>query len=524
MGKISEEIIKTDVLILGSGGAGLSCLNFLDDSLDVIIVSKEREDEGCTRYAQGGIACVTAPEDSFESHVQDTLYAGDGLCDLEIARMLVENGPEVLKALKDDIIFDSDGSGQYALGHEGAHSNRRILHAGGDATGDAIQMGLLKKAEQRSRWKQLSFHRCFELLVEDGVCYGGRLWDEINKKIIQVHAKSVVIATGGYSQIFQETTNPNTATGDGVSLAFDIGAEIRDPEFTQFHPTALFLAGAPRFLISEAVRGEGAILRNTSGDPFMKSEHELAELAPRDIVSRAIVKEMIRCGESCVFLDLSHLSSDKVYKRFPNIRTFCQKFGIDIGRQWIPVRPAAHYCMGGVKTDQYGSTNIQGLYACGEAASTGVHGANRLASNSLLEALVFGKAVAEHISGNIEAKKFPKFEIQLQEERRDFDIQDIVRTIKSLMWRYGGIFREKEKLEKTRKRLLEWIDLDIKPNLFNFEIWSDYRGVCYSSLLVCSGALEREESRGSHFRNDFPKRDDVNFLKHSVFSKSDLLS
>jgi len=305
-----------------------------------------------------------------------------------------------------------------------------------------------------------------------------------------------------------------------MSLAYEAGAEIRDPEFVQFHPTALFLAGAPRFLISEAVRGEGAVLRNASGDAFMKDEHSMGELAPRDVVSRAIVREMIKTDESCVFLDLSHLKPDAIYKRFPNIDAFCKRFGLDIAKQWIPVRPAAHYTMGGVATDLFGRTNIKNLYACGEVASSGVHGANRLASNSLLEALVFGRRVGHHISDLSFGNKQPIFRAKKpRPEILELDYRDLIETIQSQMWRKVGVFRHREGLLKMQKRVKEWMSLEVPSRGVNCDC-DAFRVALVNAHLVLEGALKREESRGAHHRADFPRRDDEHFKKHTVLKKS----
>ena len=489
------------------------CLSKLDPALQVILVCKREVDEGSTNYAQGGVACVIDSEDSFASHESDTHYAGDGLCDAEAVKVLVRGGPQAMGDLMKLMDFDRNAQGQLLLGHEGAHSHRRILHSGGDATGRGIQLGLLKTL-QREKLKVLTFHRLLRLITEDNECRGAVIVDLGSGEQMQIQARAVVLASGGYSQVYQETTNPSTSTGDGICAAFDAGALIRDPEFVQFHPTALFLAGAPRFLISEAVRGEGAILRNAKGEAFMKDVHTMAELAPRDVVSRAIAREMIKHDEGCVFLDLSHLKAAKIYERFPNIAACCKRFGLDLAKQWIPVRPAAHYTMGGVATDLWGQTQIQRLYACGEVASTGVHGANRLASNSLLEALVFGARLAEHIGGLSNGLKADK---ELNHQPKDvpgLDYEDVIRTIRSMMWRRVGVFRTEEQLKKVRKRLLEWRMLEL-PDWGFSDASDDMRVLVTNALLITEGALARQESRGSHHRDDFPRRDDEHFGQHT---------
>jgi L-aspartate oxidase len=513
--------IETDVLICGSGAAGLMCLANLDPALRVVLVSKKETSEGSTNYAQGGVACVIDSEDSFASHIEDTHYAGDGLCDADAVDILVKSGPEAIEQLMKSMSFDKNAKGDLLLGHEGAHSQRRILHAGGDATGQCIQKGLMGSL-QRQKLETLEFHRMIRLVVEDGVCCGAILVNDRDGELCQVQCRAVVLASGGYSQIYQETTNPSTSTGDGMSVAFDAGALIQDPEFVQFHPTALFLAGAPRFLISEAVRGEGAILRNAEGEAFMKQVHSMAELAPRDVVSRAIAREMIQHDEGCVFLDLSHLNSDKIYKRFPTIAACCLRFGLDLAKQWIPVRPAAHYTMGGVWTDLQGKTTIDRLYACGEVASVGVHGANRLASNSLLEALVYGRRVAESISG-LEAGKVALTEKKLELKASPIlDYGDVIRTIRSMMWRRVGVFRKEKNLLRIKKRLLEWSHLPM-PDWGLCKESDHMRVLITNALLVTEGAILREESRGAHHRDDFPRRDDQKFKIHTQLSRENFI-
>ncbi|MBF0199563.1 MAG: L-aspartate oxidase, partial [Planctomycetes bacterium] len=438
-------------------------------------------------------------------HVEDTLYAGGGLCEEEPVRILVEEGPEVIGSIKEYVQFDRNEKGDYALGQEGAHSMRRILHADGDATGRELEKGLLKKAYKRANTTFLQHHRLVDLLMNEGQCVGGIIRNRKKDKMLQVHAGAVVLATGGYSHIYQETTNPTTSTGDGIYLALKAGACFRDPEFVQFHPTALFLAGAPRFLISEAVRGEGAILKSAEGVEFMKSHHDMGELAPRDVVSRGIIKEMIKTGQSCVFLDMSHLDPKAVHNRFPNIAQFCEGYGLDIARQWIPVRPAAHYCMGGIKTDLWGETGVENLYACGEVASTGVHGANRLASNSLLEALVYGRRVANALSAKSFAPRAKQEWLAMKPKKTKMpvDLDDVIRTLKALLWKGMGVYRNGEGLEKTESRIRKLIET-YGPYAEYGGPWKDFISLSHVSLMACLGAKMREESRGAHQREDFP--------------------
>lgn len=515
---------ETDVLIVGSGAAGLMCLTELDPALDVAIISKSDLHEGSTNYAQGGIACVVDQEDSFSSHDEDTHYAGDGLCDVEPVKILTREGPAVIESLQDWMSFDKKSDGSLQLGHEGAHSHRRILHAGGDATGACIQKGLIKRAYTRKKKRELENYSLVKLLMSEGKCSGALVRNWQTNELSLIKANTIVLASGGYSKIYRESTNPNTSTGDGMSLAYEAGAEIRDPEFVQFHPTALFIAGAPRFLISEAVRGEGAILRNARGDAFMKEMHSMAELAPRDVVSRAIVHEMIQTEESCVFLDLTHLNSSIINKRFPNISAFCKRFDLNISKQWIPVRPAAHYTMGGVSTNLSGQTNIKNLYACGEIASTGVHGANRLASNSLLEALVFGRRVGKHISGLSFSSKKPSFRAKKpRQEILELNYRDLIQTIQSEMWRKVGVFRHQDGLVRMQKRIKEWMSLEVPSRGVNSDC-DAFRIALLNAHLVLEGALNREESRGAHHRDDFPRRDDDSYRKHTIIKKGKALS
>lgn len=521
-GKDSEESLSTDVVIIGSGAAGLSVAIHLPETLQVLLVSRSDLKEGCSYYAQGGIACVKDPADSVESHVKDTLFAGAGLCNEKLVRILASDGPAIIQAITSDVTFDHAPDGQLLLGHEGAHSHRRILHAGGDATGKALVLGLQRRLARHKNVKILEHGRVLGFDKESSAL---RIWKHREDKIIQVQARQVVLATGGYSQLYQETTNPSTSTGDGIRLALDAGAEIMDMEFVQFHPTALFVAGAPRFLISEAVRGDGAILRNASGHPFMREYHELADLAPRDVVSRAILHEMIRGRESCAFLDLSHLKPAKVYERFPTIRAVCRDYELDLARQWIPVRPAAHYTMGGVRTDEWGRTRTPGLYACGEVAATGVHGANRLASNSLLEGLVFGARVARSIAEEGQNFRYDEDTSASQGDDRiveELDSDDLLNTLKSLMWRNVGVLRDRSQLLAARRRLSYWLNIRLRPQLITHS-WLNFRSLKWVAWAVCKSALARQESRGAHWRDDFPETDDPNYLRHLCDDRTTLL-
>src|SRR5271157_754756 len=381
--------MNPDFLVIGAGVAGLRAAIELAEAGTVLVVAKDSLRESSSEYAQGGIAVALSDDDEVELHELDTLYAGDGLCDPIAVRTLVEEGPSAIQELIEwGSAFDRAGS-KLAFTREGAHSRNRILHAHGDSTGREIARTLYHKASSLPNVTFRSYAAATDLLLDDGVC-GASFHDARTKSDIAICARGVLLATGGLGNVFLNTTNPAVATGDGVAMAYRAGAEIADIEFVQFHPTALYVEGAPRFLLSEAMRGEGAYLRNADGERFMERYHPLKELAPRDVVARAIVAEMKRTGAPHVYLDLTHREAGFVRGRFPRIYETCLRYGVDFERQPVPVAPAAHYAMGGVRTDLEGRTTLPGLFAAGEVASTGVHGANRLASNSLLEGVVFG--------------------------------------------------------------------------------------------------------------------------------------
>ncbi|HYP13356.1 MAG TPA: L-aspartate oxidase, partial [Bryobacteraceae bacterium] len=386
---IDTSVITCDFLVVGAGVAGLRAAIELAQAGSVLVVAKDSLRESSSEYAQGGIAAALSDDDEVDLHEQDTINAGAGLCDRDAVRVLVEEGPGAIEQLIDwGAEFDRDGS-KLLFAHEGAHSRRRVLHSHGDSTGREIARTLYKKASSLPGVEFRSFAAVTDLLVEDGRVCGALACDRGNKRQVRIEANAVLLATGGLGRVFRETTNPDVATGDGVAAAYRAGAVISDIEFVQFHPTALFLPGAPRFLLSEARRGEGALLRNSRGHRFMEAYHPMAELAPRDVVSRSMIQEMRATGTP-IYLDLSHREPGFTRRRFPRIYETCMAYGIDLETSAAPVHPAAHYSMGGVRTGLDGSTNLAGLYAAGEVACTGVHGANRLASNSLLEGVVFG--------------------------------------------------------------------------------------------------------------------------------------
>lgn len=511
------EKMKTDVCIIGSGIAGLYTALQIAEHRDVTLICKEGLTESNTNYAQGGIAAVITDKDSTALHRQDTLIAGAGLCSHTAVNILVNEGPEgVYELIRLGTQFDKEG-GQLALTKEGAHSRRRILHANGDSTGAEIVRALSERAKANSRIQILENHFAVDLVTMEGQCVGA-IVENGTGQLIYIEADATVLATGGAGQLYRYTTNPAIATGDGIAMAYRAGADIRDVEFIQFHPTSLCYPGAPRFLISEAVRGEGAILRNTNGERFMEKYHPQLELAPRDIVARAIVSEMEKTESSFVYLDITHESEELIKHRFPNIYQVCLTYGLNMITDWIPVAPAAHYMMGGVKTDEWGETTVPRLFACGEVSSTGVHGANRLASNSLSEAIVFGKRISRKIEG-IEPLRIEPSELSfslMREKKIDEQHLEKRLTLQKLMVSHVGLLRDEKKLSKGLKELeRQSKQFQIQPvQVDEFE----YLNLLTCAILITKASLLREESRGGHYRIDFPKRDDVIWRKHIVQS------
>ncbi len=509
-----------DFVVIGAGIAGLRAAIELADAGSVLVLAKREVSESNTQYAQGGIAAALSDEDEIGLHLQDTLNAGDGLCNEAAARILVEEGPERIEELIAwGTEFDRAGS-KLAFGREGAHSRSRIRHAHGDSTGREIGRALYHKAKTLKSVGFREFEFATRLCLEDGKVCGIEVLDQQGERR-HVRAGAVLLATGGLGQVYPDTTNPGVATGDGVAMAFRAGADISDMEFVQFHPTALYLKKAPRFLLSEALRGEGAYLRNVELVRFMPKYHEMEELAPRDVVARAIAHEIevTRNPEAVVYLDLTHLDAKRVRAHFPRIHQTCLQYNVDITTDLVPVRPAAHYAMGGVRTDLDGRTSLPGLYAAGEVACTGVHGANRLASNSLLEGLVYGARTARTIreaggpwTGKAQGQAAdPPGEAEAPGHAAAAEA--VIRGVQEIMAREAGIVRKGHGLKHAIGEL-EALRESLPP--------ASCRRCCEAAnlhqvaLLIGRSALAREESRGAHYRIDHPEHDDVKFKKHSV--------
>lgn len=511
--------VDDEYLILGSGIAGLyTALAAAAAGGSVTVLTKLDMMDTGTDKAQGGIAAALGDSDSPALHREDTLVAGAGLCDAEAVAALVSEGPSRVRELIEmGAIFDYDSHG-LSLTREGAHSRRRILHASGDATGAEIQRVLTLQVRQNDKIRVLENHYVVDLLVRENTCYGVLALERSSGTLKVFRARAVTLATGGLCYIYEHNTNPEIATGDGISIAFRAGAEVMDMEFLQFHPTVLNLPGAPRFLISEAVRGEGAYLRNSRGQRFMPDYHDLAELAPRDIVVRAILKEMASTGSNQVYLDLTHLDPEVIKLRFPNIKKTCAQYNLDITIDRIPVAPAAHYMMGGVKTNLVGETSIKGLYACGECSCPGVHGANRLASNSLLDGLVFGGRIVE------ETRKFLKdykprrleFACDWLLKPAQIDFAALRRELKMLMDQKVGPVRSNDGLREALDFFDHWARLQRHSVATAEEM--EVKNMLQVGELVAESALARRESRGGHYRVDYPDRNQ-RWQKHIIFRR-----
>ena len=501
----------TDVLIIGGGLAGLRAALGVPDHLRVLVVTKDEVRESNSAYAQGGIAGVMDPEDHFEDHIADTLTAGKGLCDPEIVAMVVREAPErIAELVKWGTRFD-EHDGHVSLGREGGHSHARIVHALGDATGREVMRAVIGRAREKPNVKIWQNSFTIDLLTHEGRCRGAIVWDKRRGPSL-VWARATVLATGGAGQLYRESTNPSIATADGHALAYRAGAEMRDMEFMQFHPTVLYIAGSSRHLITEALRGEGAHLRDRNGHRFMPEYHPLAELAPRDEVSRAITATLAATQHPCVYLDLRHLDAAATRARFPGIDALCRGFDLDITRDLIPVRPGAHYYMGGATVDADGRTTVPGLWAAGEATSSGLHGANRLASNSLLEGLVYGARAAEDIAHTLEGSPSTRLEVPpistdaRSLHREPLDLMDIRDSLRSLMGRRVGITRDAQGLAEAAEQTDFWCRYVLSQTFDGPAGWTLQNMLTVARLMIAS-ASEREESRGVHTRSDFPQTD-----------------
>ncbi len=495
--------LVTDFVVIGSGVAGLrASIALAESGASVTVLTKDKASESNTEYAQGGVAVVLSDDDDAELHEEDTLVAGAGLCDEDAVETLVAEGTKYIKELIDwGTEFDRE-RGRLVFTQEAAHSRRRILHAHGDSTGKEIVRSLIARAGAEKNINLTPFANTESLLTSDGRCVGVRFLDPILRASRDIFAKAVILCTGGAGQLFLHTTNPPVATGDGMAMAWFAGAEMADMEFVQFHPTALSLENAPRFLLSEAMRGEGGILRNKQGERFMERYDERLELAPRDIVSRSIVAEMRRTGTRNVFLDMTALDGEFLKNRFPKIYETCAAFGLNIAEDLLPVSPASHYCMGGIRTDLWGRSTVPGLYAAGEVSCTGVHGANRLASNSLLEGLVFGARAGE---AAVENSKFqiPDSKLNDRDESKSgiWNLESGIATavrkrVKRVMWERVGILRDKDSLQRALSEFDQIARANLSTSSNNFVTLA---------RLVARAALWREESRGGHYRTDFPE-------------------
>jgi L-aspartate oxidase len=519
---ISTNQLFTDCLVIGAGIAGLRAAIEAAEpksgkGCNVTIVCKGTVQDSNTWQAQGGIASVLDKKDSFKSHIIDTLNTGCGISNKKVAELVVRQGPELIEQLlhwgTDFDLID----GHIATTLEGGHSHPRVAHAHGDETGRIISETLIKKVRQNPNIKIIENFFAIDLLTEDNKCTGIIGHDKHRGPQI-IWASDSILATGGAGQLYRETTNPEAATGDGIAMAYRAGTVLQDLEFMQFHPTTLYVAGASRALITETLRGEGAVLLDSNGHPFMKEYHEAAELAPRDIVSRAILAQMLKTHSTHVYLDVRHFDKKYFAKRFPLINELCESFNIDISRNLIPVRPSAHYMIGGVKTDTKAATSIKNLYACGESASTGLHGANRLGSNSLLEGLVFGKIAGQNASQSTKAPmthtRHPliKYKIPYSDRTR-LDTADVRNSLRALMWRNVGIIRRTRPLKEAEEIIRFW-QRYVMDKVFDSPAGWECQNMLTVSLLMARATQMRAESRGVHFRSDLPETDNEHFKKH----------
>jgi len=514
----------TDVLVVGGGMAGLWAALAVEPKLSVVVAAKAELEQCNSAFAQGGMAAAVGPDDDFQQHLADTLQTGGALCDPAVVERVIGEAPRRVAELADwGVRFDREGD-KLALSREGGHSRRRVVHALGDASGKEIMRALIARARDSANVGLWEHTFALDLLTIDGQCRGALLWNARHGKTM-VWAKQTILATGGAGQLYRETPNPAVATGDGLAMAWRAGAELSDLEFMQFHPTVLYIAGGSRSLISEVVRGEGAWLVDRNGRRFMADYDPRGELAPRDVVSRAIVAQMEKTRHPNVYLELNHLDPAKVLARFPGIAAICAEFNLDITRDRIPVRPGAHYMMGGATVDIEGRTSLPGLWAAGEAAASGLHGANRLASNSLLEAAYFGahagggaSAAAAEMPENFTAAALDN--PRLENPSEPLNLADIRNSLQSLMWRNVGVRRDKQGLQEALENIDHWSRY-VLPRQFADPSGWELQNMLSLARLMIRAALQREETRGAHFRGDFPAADDAHWLRHLSFRRGE---
>ncbi len=515
----------TDVLIIGGGLAGLCAAIATDPQLSVLVLSKGDLSQCASAYAQGGIAGVFDPQDSFERHVNDTLVAGAQLCDRAVVEHVVREGPRRIRELiRWGTRFDMRGD-ELVLGREGGHSHHRVIHALGDATGHEVMRAVSGWARRLNHLQIREHTFTLDLLTHEDQCRGAIVKHRTRGPML-VWAKQTILCTGGAGQLYRESTNPSAATADGHAAAYRAGVRLRDMEFMQFHPTVLYIAGSSRSLITEAIRGEGAYLVDRHGYRFMPDYDERGELAPRDVVSKAIVTQMEKTRHTNVYLELSHLEPHFVMKRFPGIAATCAQFGIDITRDRIPVRPGAHYMIGGVQVDREGRTSLPRLWAAGEVTSSGLHGANRLASNSLLENLVFGARAGRGASQaafdqDDDYHALPLSNTRLAEPDEWLDVSDIRNSLKSLMWRHAGVRRNGSDLDEALQSVEHWQRYVLVRQFQDTDGW-ELQNLLTVARVIARAALQREESRGVHYRIDYPETDDRHWRQRVVFQKEQM--
>lgn len=517
----STRHIFTDCLVVGGGIAGFRAAIEAAQSCNVMVVCKGAISDSNTWNAQGGIAAVLRSDDSIKSHIADTLNTGCGLCDEAVVRQVVEEGPGLVRQLLDWGTEFDKVDGEFDVTLEGGHSHARVAHAHGDSTGRGIIEGLVRKIEKIDNITVIDNFFVIDVITnDDGECIGA-IGRRQNGEMEIIWASNTILSTGGAGRLYRETTNPRVATADGMAMAFRAGAVLSDLEFMQFHPTTLYIAGASRALITETLRGEGAILLDADGNAFMKEYHESAELAPRDVVSRAILDRMLKTKTTHVYLDIRHFDKSYFKKRFPLISELCESFDIDVSKDLIPVRPSAHYMLGGIKIDSNAATSIPHLYACGEVSATGLHGANRLGSNSLLEGLVFGKIAGQQASRPTDGAQLRyrkmKYDIP-RSDRSRLDADDVRNSLRALMWRNVGITRKDQMLEEVQEIISFW-QRYVMDKVFDKPYGWECQNMLTVSLLMARAAQDRHESRGVHYRSDYPERNDKDFAKHFEVSR-----